>query len=172
VALSGAERNRRYRARLAGKPVPRGKPGRKAKDSYFRAESPEQIVASLLNLDAQRLRDFEASVRSRGMTLSQYVEQKRQDLLYGQPRSADAPAPHDPIVEELLAFRHRSATSDETAVTRGGPNESLRTSGVDSPDAPAPCVYCSKPATYRCADGRPAHTTCERRAIRRAEAAE
>ena len=74
MALSNAERNRRYRARLRGEKVPLGKPGRKPKSEYFRTEFPEEWLAPLLNLDPQRLRDLESSVHSRGLTLAEYVE--------------------------------------------------------------------------------------------------
>lgn len=171
MALSPAERSRRYRARRRGVPLPLGRPGRKPKDSYFRAESAEQLVGQLLGIDPQRLRDLEVAVQSRGMSLAQYAEQKRRELEYGEPRAA-APAPRDPVVQALLDFRQRSASSDETAVTRGGPTqEFVQRSGVDSPYAIEACTFCGNPASYRCADGRPAHTTCERRAIRKAEAA-
>jgi hypothetical protein len=172
VALS-AERSRRYRARKRGVPVPRGRPDRKPKDDCFRAETPEQLVGQLLNIDPQRLRDLEAVVESRGLTLAQYVERQRRLPEYGKPRSAVA-TPRDPIVQELLDFRHRSsATSDETAITRGGPSlDFVHRSGVVSPYATEACTFCGKAASYRTAAGQPAHVVCERRAIRRAAAVE
>lgn len=168
MALSPAERSRRYRARRRGEPVPRGKPGR----PRFRAESPEQLVGELLGIDPQRLRDLEAAVASRGLSLSQYVERQRRLLDYGeQPRTTEAP-PRDPFIQALLDFRQRSlaeAADQSDAVTRGGPNpEYVQRSGVASPYPIEACVFCSKPASYRTADSRPAHTTCERRHLRRA----
>ena len=107
MALSNAERNRRYRARLRGEKVPLGKPGRKPKSEYFRTEFPEEWLAPLLNLDPQRLRDLESSVHSRGLTLAEYVEAKRGQLPYGQQPDTDepvVPAPDDPITEAILNF--------------------------------------------------------------------
>lgn len=171
MTLSGAERNRRYRARKRGEPVPRGKPGR----PRFRPESPEEIVGALLNADPQRLRDFEAAVKSRGMSLSQYVERQRRLLDYGEPQSAAAPSPRDPLTQALLDFGRSTAadaSADPTAVTRGGPTlDFVQRSGVASPYAIEPCIYCSKPASCRTADDRPAHAACERRALRRAAGA-
>ena len=108
MALSNAERNRRYRARLRGEKVPLGKPGRKPTSEYFRAEFPEEWLAPLLNLDPQRLRDFESSVASRGMSLADYVQMKRELLPYGQ-QPADATdetdgAPLDPLTQAILNF--------------------------------------------------------------------
>ena len=50
MALTNAERNRRYRLRKKGVAVPRGRPGRKPKADYFaeNAPTPEAIVARLL----------------------------------------------------------------------------------------------------------------------------
>jgi hypothetical protein len=102
VALSNAERNRRYRARRRGENVPRLPPGR----PRFRAEFPEEIVGELLNIDPQRLRDLESAVTSRGLTLAQFVERKREQLPYGQPETTDATdeAPLDPLTEAILNF--------------------------------------------------------------------
>ena len=50
--LTHAERNRRWRARKRGVPVPKLSPGRRANDSYFEQHAPptpEQIVAKLLS---------------------------------------------------------------------------------------------------------------------------
>lgn len=52
MALSNAERNRRYRLRKKGVPIPRGRPGRRSNDSYFERNAPptpEEIVARLLS---------------------------------------------------------------------------------------------------------------------------
>jgi hypothetical protein len=110
VALSNAERNRRWRARRRGdKNVPMGKPGR----PRFRPEGPEELLEQLLGVDAQRLRDLEASVASRGMSLSEFVQMKREQLPYGlQPQAtdeADEPAPRDPLTEAILDFDFGSA---------------------------------------------------------------
>jgi hypothetical protein len=108
VALSDRERNQRYRARLRGEDVPKLRPGRKPKDSYFRAGTPEQLLGQLLNIDPQRLRDLESAVTSRGLTLSDYVQMKREQLPFGQPATDEpaAPAPRDPITQALLNFDH------------------------------------------------------------------
>jgi hypothetical protein len=109
------------------------------------------------------------------MSLSQYVERQRRLLDYGEPQSAAAPSPRDPLTQALLDFGRSTAadaSADPTAVTRGGPTqEFVERSGADSPYGIEPCSFCGKPSTYRCADGTPAHTVCEGRALRRASRA-
>ena len=156
---------RRTQSSISRPPWWRARSTRQTRQTTLPAGSPEELVGQLLNIDPQRLRDLEAAVRSRGLTLAQCAEQKRRDLEYGE-RTAPAAAPRDPIVQALLDFRHRSATS---AVTRGGPTlDFVQRSGVASPYPIEACTFCGKAASYRTAAGQPAHGVCERRALRRA----
>jgi hypothetical protein len=82
--------------------VPKLPPGR------FRPYTPEQLLGQLFNIDPQQLLDLESAATSRGLTLAQYVEKKREQLPYGQ-QPADATeatdeAPLDPITDAILAF--------------------------------------------------------------------
>jgi hypothetical protein len=79
--------------------VPKLPPGR------FRPDTPEQLLGQLLNIDPQRLFDLESAATSRGLTLAQYVERKRQQLPYGdQPTDATDEAPLDSITPAILDF--------------------------------------------------------------------
>jgi hypothetical protein len=52
VALSPAERSRRYRLRKRGVDIPRGRPGRRSNEDSFEknaSPTPEEIVARLLS---------------------------------------------------------------------------------------------------------------------------
>jgi hypothetical protein len=113
AALTPAERNRRWRLRKKGVPIPHGKPGRKPKVDYFRPEGPEEFLGPLLSIDPQRLRDLESSVQSRGLTLAEFVQMKREQLPYGlQPQATDETdedTPRDPLTSAILDFDFGSA---------------------------------------------------------------
>ena len=94
MALTPAERNRRYRARLRGEPVPRGRPGRKRKD-YFEANAWRQL----------RLPDgFHAELEA-----IDTVVRLLQDAKLQASAAEEAQSETRKIMEQLLAMVHKEA---------------------------------------------------------------
>jgi hypothetical protein len=124
VAISPAERNRRYRARLRGEEVPLGKPGR----PRYGPESPADVLRRLgFDVgDQQQVEDLLAARRSRDRLDQQEAAQRVDDLARGLRRAKRA--------ESLILADWRAGQ-----VSLAAAEEALRNTATLEADLPAAC---------------------------------